>query len=192
MKSYNHLYEKYLTEENYYQAVKTATQRKSTSHRQRQARYLRVHQEEEKERLMQYAENFKNHKHTPVEIYDGIQRKKRTIIVPSLDEQVIHHMAMNVLKPIFMHGMYEHSYGSIPNRGGHKAKKRIEKWLKDRRNAKYCLKMDIRKYFDSIPHDVLKTKLKDLIHDAKFLNVLYEIIDVQEVGIPLGFILPSG
>ena len=31
-------------------------------------------------------------------------------------------MAVNILQSIFKHGMYEHSYGSIPNRGAHKGK----------------------------------------------------------------------
>lgn len=99
-------------------------------------------------------------------------------------------MVTNVLIPIFKHGMYEHSYGSIPGRGVHKGKKQIEKWIKrDTKNVKYCLKMDIRKYFDSIPHDVLRDKLSKLIHDKRFLNILYELISVRDsnIGIPLGF-----
>lgn len=54
---------------------------------------------------------------------------------------------------------------------------------------KYCLKMDIRKYFDSIPHDILKAKLAKLIHDEKFLAVLNEIVDATgtDKGIPIGF-----
>ena len=140
------------------------------------------------DKIQNYAENFHNAKHTPVEIYDGIVRKKRIIIVPTYKEQIIHHMVVNVLKPIFEHGMYEHSYGSLPNRGAHRGKKQIEKWIKyDRKNIKYCLKMDIRKFFDSIPHDIIKTKLALLIHDEKFLNLLYEIINVIDKGLPLGF-----
>jgi len=53
---------------------------------------------------------------------------------------------VNVMKPIWMSTMYEHSYGSLPNRGGHLAKKRIEKWIRNNdRHMKYCLKMDIKK-----------------------------------------------
>lgn len=47
--------------------------------------------------------------------------------------------------------------------------------------------MDIRKYFESIPHDILKAKLAKIIHDERFLNLLYEIIDTTDKGIPLGF-----
>lgn len=87
-----------------------------------------------------------------------------------------------------MKGSYEHSYAAMPGRGAHKGKKVIEKWLrKDPKNFKYVFKMDIQKFFDSIPHAILKTKLSKLIHDKKLLKILYEIIDVTNMGIPLGF-----
>ena len=47
--------------------------------------------------------------------------------------------------------------------------------------------MDIRHFFDSVPHDILKAKLRKSIHDEKMLDLLFGIIDVTEVGIPLGF-----
>lgn len=191
MKSYNHLFEKYISDENYHLAVRNATKHKGGKKRKyRKARYIRDHAEELKPKILDYAANFENVRHTPKIIYDGIRRKQRSIIVPTMEEQVIHHMVINVLKPIFMRSMYEHSYGSIPGRGAHLAKATIEKWIrKDKKSMKYCLKMDIQKFFDSIPHDILKRKLSLLIHDEKFLQVLYTIIDVNETGkgIPLGF-----
>ena len=74
-------------------------------------------------------------------------------------------------------------------RGAHAGKKVIEKWLRDRKNTKYVLKMDIRHFFDSIPHDKLKRMLADRIHDERMLKVLFEIIDVIPQGLPLGFYL---
>lgn len=184
MKSYNHLWEKFVSDENIELAIKRAGRgkqdRKSVKHR--------LENPNLKNEIAYYAEHFQNRKHKPKEIYDGIQRKKRTIIVPSFDEQVIHHMVVNVLRPIFMRGMYEHSYGSIPNRGGHKAKKVIERYIrKHNKDCKYVLKMDIRKYFDSIPHDIYMEKLRKIIHDERFLAVLEEITEVVPKGIPLGF-----
>lgn len=133
-------------------------------------------------------ENFPVYKHTPIQIYDGISRKKRKIIVPSYDEQVIHHCLVNELKPIIFNSLYEYSCGSLPNRGAHKGKKYLEKKIRfDKYNTKYCLKMDIKKFFDSIDHAILKRKLKEFIHDKKFLKVLFNVIDVTEQGLPLGF-----
>lgn len=191
MKSYNHLYEEYLSEENYQLAVKLATKHKGGKKRKyKNAKYYRDNVDRLMPSMLKYAAHFKNEKHEPKIIYDGIRRKKRQIVVPSMREQVIHHMVVNVLKPIFMRGMYEHSYGSIPERGAHLAKKRIERWIgRGGRDVKYCLKMDVHKYFDSVPHDILKRKLAKLIHDERFLTVLDEIVDAVPGGrgIPIGF-----
>lgn len=191
MKSYHHLFEQYLSDENYYLALKNATKHKSGKKRKyRTAKYYLDNAEKLKPYMLNYAKHFFNIAHEPKQIYDGIRRKQRMIVVPSTMEQIVHHMLVNVLKPIFMHGMYEHSYGSIPGRGAHLAKKRIEKWIaKNDRHCKYCLKMDIRKYFDSIPHDLLKQKLAKLIHDPKLLEILNKVIDVVPGyrGIPIGF-----
>lgn len=108
--------------------------------------------------------------------------------MPSFDEQVVHHMMVNVLQPVFMRGMYRHSYGSIPGRGGLRGKKAVERFIRRHpRECKYVLKMDIRKYFDSIPHDMLVRKLRETIHDKRLMAVLEEIIGVTDKGIPLGF-----
>ena len=184
MKSYNHLWEKFLSDENIDLAIKNASRGK----RNRISVRMNLENPNFKDEIRAYAESFKNKPHKPKEIYDGIQRKKRTIIVPSFEEQIVHHMVVNVLKPIFMHGMYEHSYGSIPNRGGHKGMKTIKKWIaRGGKDCKYILKMDIKRYFDSIPHDIFLTNLRRIIRDKRFMAVLEEITNVVDVGLPLGF-----
>ena len=185
MKSYNHLWEQFISEDNVLIAINNSSQGK------RDRRYVRPIYENPKHHtpwIIPYACNFHNSEHIPKEIYDGITRKKRQIIVPEYKEQIVHHMCVNVLIPIFTHGMYEHSYASIPDRGAHKAKKFIERWIRqDYKHTKYYLKMDIRKFFDSIPHEILERKLRKIIHDERFLGVLHEIISVTDHGLPLGF-----
>ena len=70
------------------------------------------------------------------------------IIVPKYYEQVVHHMVVNTLRPIIEHGMYEHSYGSIPGRGIDAARKTMEKWIRLDEKAKYFVKLDIRKFYE--------------------------------------------
>lgn len=191
MKSYNHLMERFLSPDNYFLAVRNATRRKGKNKRKNQRRlYIRGHADEMKDYFLREAANFKSDHHAPKTIYDGVRRKQRQIYVPTEREQVVHHMVINVLQPIFAKGMHEHSYGSIPGRGAHMAKKRIEKWIKHGgKNIKYVLKMDVKKYFDSVPHDILKEKLKKIVHDEKFMSVLNEIVDANGLdrGIPIGF-----
>lgn len=186
MKTYKHLYEKYISDENIKLAINNVCKHKLS---RKEFATLKNNAAKSIQWIKSFsrAEDFKNCKHTPIQIYDGIQRKKRTIIVPKFTEQIVHHMVVNIFKPIVMKSLYEHSYGSVPERGATLGRKRIEKWLKDAKNTKYCLKMDIRKYFDSIPHDILKEKLARIIKDECFISILYEIIDVTENGLPLGF-----
>lgn len=177
MKSYNHLYEIYVSEKNIRISIVTGTK----NHRDKQPyKDMFENPDDYIKKIRYYAETFEPEEHYPVQIYDGISRKKRIIVEPYPYEQIVHHMVINVLKPIFMKGMYKHSYGSIPKRGGHKGKKVIEKWIgNDPKNVKYCLKADITKYYESIKRENLKKKLKKIIHDEKFLNILYKVIDVK-------------
>ena len=135
-----------------------------------------------------WIEYYKNGDHTPLIINDGISKKKRTILVPTIEELFVQHCVVDALKPMFYCGMYEHSYGSIPKRGAHKGKKTIEKWIKHGGSSiKYVLKMDIRQFFDSIPHEILKAKLARKLRDTDMLETLYYIIDATDRGLPLGF-----
>ena len=191
MRSYGHLFEQFLSDENYYLAVRNATKRKGGKRRKcRISMRYRENADIYKDRLLRYAENFKGKTHHAIEIYDGIRRKRRSIVVPSMDEQIVHHMLINVMKPTMMHGMYEHSYGSIPERGPHLAKRRIERWIRHGgRSCKYVLKMDIRKFFDSVPHDRMKESLGRVVRDRRLMRVIEEVIDSapSDRGLPIGF-----
>lgn len=144
--------------------------------------------EETIEYIQYYITHFENDKHTPKVIYDGVQRKKRKIIVPSLREQIVHHVVVDSFYPMFTKGLYEYSYGSLPHRGVHIAKKNLQRWIrKDPYNFQYILKLDIKKYFENIPHDILKAKLSREVKDKKALEVMFKIIDVTNKGLPLGF-----
>lgn len=185
MKTYKHLFEKLIADENILLAIRNASLGKRN---RKEVKDMLENTDKYVKFFKRIASNYRNAKHKPKVIYDGVTRKKRTILVPKMYEQVMHHMIVNVLKPIFLKPMYEHSHGSIPTKGAHKAKRYISKWLqKDSKNTKYCLKMDIKKYFESVPHDILKKKLRQIIKDEDFLNVLFTVIDVQEKGLPIGF-----
>ena len=186
MKSYNNLFDKLITDENILEAICRATlgkrDRKGWSELyQNRQNYIKYFRNE--------VINFHNDKHIPKEIYDGITRKKRIIIVPTMREQVIHHMVVQILKSIVLDGLYEHSYGSIPGRGVHSAKNSMNKWIRNDKDINYVLKCDISKYFPSINHNKLKVSLKKRIRDKRFYDLLSTIIDVNPFGkgLPLGF-----
>lgn len=196
MKSYNHLYEQLLDENVFNQGfAEVMMAHDELKYRERVNRYRRTKQHV-KERIFKMIRKLADKvedvfpTHTPVTVRDGVKGKLRRIVVPTFDEQIIHHMVVIVMQEIFTKGMYRHSYGSVPSRGPYRAKRTIEKFIKRHdKHMKYYVQMDIKKFFDSIQHRILKKKLSKKIHDDRFLNVLFAIIDVDgtNVGLPLGF-----
>ncbi len=123
------------------------------------------------------------------EIYCITQKKSRCVVVPDFYPDLCIQWALILqLEPIIQKGMYYYSCGSLPNKGIHFAKRHIEKWLtKDRRNTKYCLQLDIKKYFNSINCGFLKNMFRKKIKDANMLWLIDTIIDCQDKGVPMGY-----
>lgn len=187
MKSFKNLWTKFYSEENLMIAIKNSSKGGKKKKRKDVQRAFE-NMEKFKKRVWKLLDDYKPPKHNPKTIYDGIKKKKRTIIVPTYSEQVVQHMLINATKEVFLQGVYEHAYGSIPGRGIQQAKRAIERWRKqDRANFKYCLKLDIKKYFENIPHEILKMKLGKVIKDDGILKVFNAIIDSVDTGLPLGF-----
>ena len=123
--------------------------------------------------------------HKKISINDGHKKKARQILKPSYKyEQVVHHCVIGQLKPIIMHGFYEFSCGSIPNRGIHYGKKYMRKWIDSYGGKKfYVLKMDIHHFFDSINRKILKDKLKEIIRDRRFYRLLCVLIEHDKIAL---------
>ena len=127
---------------------------------------------------------FRNSEYDTFKIYEP---KERTIFrLPYYPDRIVHHAIMNVLEPIWMSVFTKDTYSCIKNRGIHAAARSLKESLKrDVRGTKYCLKMDIRKFYPSINHDILKSIIRRKIKDKDLLWLLDEIIDSAE-GVPIG------
>jgi hypothetical protein len=113
-------------------------------------------------------------------------KKEREIFkLPYFPDRIVHHCIVQVLEPIWMKTLIADTYSSLKGRGIHKGVKRIKAALKDRENTQYCLKMDVRKFYPSIDHDILKTILQHKIKDPDVMWILNEIIDSTD-GVPIG------
>lgn len=111
--------------------------------------------------------------------------KKREIYRLPFRDRVVHHAIMNILEDIWTPIFISHTYSCIKGRGIHGVMKHLKKDLKDIQNTKYCLKMDIRKYYPSIDHLILKNIVRKKIKDKRLLELLDGIID-SAPGIPIG------
>lgn len=125
-------------------------------------------------------------------IKDGLSGKERELQIPAFyPDQCAHHAIVQVLQPLIMKSSYYWSCANIPNRGIDRAAKGVERaTMRDIKHAKYCVKMDIHKFYPSIPHDKLKEHLQRKIKDKKALGIIHLVIDSYHSspghGIPIG------
>lgn len=104
-------------------------------------------------------------------------------------DRIIQWAIMLQLEPIFLKTFCKHTCASIPERGIQRAWNMIRGYLKnDPKGTKYCYKMDVKKFYDNINHDILKRKLRTKIKDNDLLWLLDTIIDSYpgEKGVPIG------
>ncbi len=117
-------------------------------------------------------------------IYDP---KERVICAAPFSERVLHHAIMNICKPVFERHLIYDTYATREGKGIYAA---IERAVPAMRKYSYVAKLDIRKYFDSVSHNILKVKLRRLFKDKILLILFDKIIDSYCVtpgcGIPIG------
>ncbi len=113
--------------------------------------------------------------------------KEREIFrLPYFPDRITHHAIMNVMEKIFMKTFTADTYSCIKGRGIHAAANAVRLALSnDPAGTEYCLKLDIKKFYPSIDHDILKSLIRRKIKDVDLLWLLDEIID-SAPGVPIG------
>ena len=120
-------------------------------------------------------------------IFTIYEPKERKICASAFPEQVLHHALMNVCHDYFERKQIYDSYASRIGKGSHAAIRRAMDF--HRQNAFY-LKLDVRKFFASVHHQVIMDQLKRLFKDKILLGIFYQIIDSYsdspQRGLPIG------
>ncbi len=120
-----------------------------------------------------------------IEVCDGIVRlgrcnqfvihdpKRRVITAPCFEERVLHHAMMNVCEPVFDRWLIADSYACRRGKGRIAALRRAQHYS---RRHRWFLKLDIRQFFDSIPHARLLSRLQQLFKDRPLLELFARVI----------------
>jgi RNA-directed DNA polymerase len=113
--------------------------------------------------------------------------KKRTITAPCFAERVLHHAIMNICEPLLERFLIDDTYACRRGKGRIAALHRAVHF-----SARFpaFLKLDVRKYFDSVSHLVLCQRLERRFKDERLLALLWQILDVYHTspgrGLPIG------
>jgi retron-type reverse transcriptase len=113
-------------------------------------------------------------------------KKEREIFkLPYFPDRIVHHCIMQILEPIWKTTLIRDTYSSLKGRGVHDGLRRVKKAMKNPISTMYCLKFDVRKFYPSVDHDILKTIIEKKIKCKDTLWIIYKIIDSAN-GIPIG------
>lgn len=124
---------------------------------------------------------------------------RRPLGVASQRDKIVQAAILNQLEPVLENIFLDCSYGGRPNKNCHHTLKNIKtKW----QNITWIIKIDIQKYFDTINHELLLTKLKEYCDQAtielihKFLKCGYidiynhpNKLEKSEIGTPQGSLI---
>ncbi len=136
--------------------------------------------------------------HSPYDQFYVTDPKQRHISKAIVRDRLVHQIVYDVLTKVLDKKFIFHSFSSRLGKGTHLGvvclHRMIKKVSTNGTRPCYALKMDIRRFFDSIDHGILKTLLRKNIKDETFLKITDTIIDsfmttprfTGAVGIPLG------
>jgi RNA-directed DNA polymerase len=182
MKRINNLYESIVDMDNLRRADKLAQRGKSKQYG------VLAHQSQPETNLFLLHEmllnrTYKTSEYTTFMVYEPKERE--VFRLPYFPDRIAHHAIMNVLEPVFVSRFSANTYSCIKGRGIHAASRAVRSALKDVSGTTYCLKFDIKKFYPSIDHQILKELLRRKIKDQDLLWLLDEIID-SAPGLPIG------
>lgn len=182
MKRIGNLYEKICSIENLKMADEKARKGKSKQYgvilhdKNRESNIIRLHE-------MLTTKTYRTSEYVTFKIYEP---KERLVYrLPYFPDRITHHAVMNVLEPIFTSMFTADTYSCIKGRGIHGALRSLQNALKNPIDTKFCLKLDITKFYPNIDHDILKEMLVHKFKDKDLLWLLSEIID-SATGLPIG------
>ncbi len=112
-------------------------------------------------------------------------KERLVYCLPFYPDRIAQHAAMNKLERIFTAHFTSNTYSCIKGKGIHAAAADVKAALQDVPATTYCLKLDIKKFYPSIDHDILKAQLRRILKDKQLLWLLDNIIDSAD-GVPIG------
>lgn len=135
--------------------------------------------------LIQQELTSETYKTSEYSIFTILDPKERVIYRLPFRDRVVQHAIMNVLERIWTSLFISQTYSCIKGKGIHAALRHVKDGLRDKNGTIFCLKMDIRKFYPSIDHQVMKDIIRKKLKDKKLLNLIDGIIDSSD-GVPIG------
>lgn len=126
------------------------------------------------------------------------EKEMRPIGLPTVESKVLERAVVMLLEPLYEQDFLECSFGFRPNRSPHHALDGLRRKLVEVKGG-WVLDVDVRKYFDSIPHQQLMQILRLRVEDSVILRLIAKwlkagiweegIITTNTCGTPQGGVI---
>lgn len=183
MKRHGNLYDKVISLDNLREADEIARKGKLRSYG------VKVHDKHREANLQTLHEQLKAGTYKPSDYTTFIITKPKERVIyrlPYFPDRILHHAIMNVVAPIWRGVFDRDTYCGLKGRGIQAAADRVKYFIQTQpQNCRYCLKIDIRKFYPSVDHDILKKEVRWKIKDRRLLQLIDDLIDSAD-GIPIG------
>lgn len=118
--------------------------------------------------------------------------KKRLVMAAPFRDRIVHTALHRVVEPIIDPSFGCRTFACRTGMGNRKAAVRLQKQLSIMGKNRYCIKLDVKKYFASIDHKILFHSFMSLLQDNSLEKILWSLIKSHEdynlkgKGIPIG------
>lgn len=182
MKRFGNLFERICSYENLEQAFYAASNGKQKRPEvQEFASKLEVNLRQIQQELTAHTYHTSNY-----DVFIKYEPKKRVIYKLPFRDRIVHWAIMLVIQPIWVKNFTRDVYACVKGRGIHPCLKQLRQDLRDDpEGTAYCLKLDVRKFYPSINHEIMKQVVRSKIKDPELLWLLDEIIGSAD-GVPIG------
>ena len=189
MKTYKNLYKDLVSKENFSLAYKKARKGKTKK------TYVKDFNKNVSKNLVALRAEliFHSYRPRPLETFIVRDPKTRTISKSDFRDRIVHHALVNILEPIFNPTFICDSYANRKGKGSLAALERFDKfkrkvsrngkingWFNNNQIKGYCLKADIKHYFQTVDHEILLNIIKKKINDSRIIWLIKKILGNYE------------
>lgn len=123
---------------------------------------------------------------SPYKVFKVYDPKERDVYgLPYYPDRIVQHGIMLQVERTFLDMFTADTYSCVPGKGIHGLHWNLIDALRDVPGTQYCLKLDVRKFYENVDHDILKGQLRRKFKDPDFFWLIDDIID-SAPGIPIG------
>ena len=190
MKTYKNIYSQIYHKRNLIHAWRKARKGKTKKH------YVIEFEKHFRENILKLHNELKNEIYFPKPLKSFVLRdpKTRKISKSVFRDRIVHHAIVRIIEPIFEKTFIYDSCANRIGKGNLFAIKRFDKFKRkvsfNGTKKIYCLKADIKHYFQEVNHKILLEIIKRKINDEKLLNLIRKILingqSRNGAGMPLG------